>query len=93
MKSNIYLLIKSLIQGFYKGSVLTFCLWSLVILYSYLSNPYLLSTTFNGVINYKVETLERLTSMGDRLLMTYITVTLITMLFSAFDNFIVRKNR
>jgi len=93
MKSNIYLLIKSLIQGFYKGSILTFCLWSIIISYSHLSNPYLLSIIFNGVINYKIETFNILTSMGNKLLTSYIVVTLITMLLSAVDNFIVRKNK
>lgn len=93
MKSNIYLIIRSLIQGLYNGSLFTFCLWSLIIIYSYLSNPYLLSTIFNGVLNYKIDTFEMLSSMGDRLLMAYIAVTLIAILLSAADNFVVKRNR
>lgn len=93
MKSNIYLIVRSLIQGLYRGSLFTFCLWSLIIIYSYLSNPYLLSTIFNGVLNYKIDTFERLSSMGDRLLMTYIAVILIAILLSAVDNFVVKRNR
>lgn len=78
-------------QGLYRGTIFSFCSWVLIVIYSYLSNPYLLSTMFNGVANYKIEIFDRLTSMGDRLSMTYIAMTSIAILLAIVDNFIVKR--
>lgn len=93
MKSNLYLIIKSLIQGLYRGTIFSFCSWILIVMYSYLSNPYLLSTIFNGIVTYKVDIFDRLTSMGDRLSVAYIAVTSLAILLAIVDNFIVKRNK
>jgi len=91
MKSLVYILIKSVIQGLYKGTLFFTAIFILFMTSTFFSGNYFLITSLSDIFNFNAKAMSNLSSLNSRVFVFYITTVLISILLVIAKNILERK--
>jgi hypothetical protein len=91
MKSILYVIIKSIIQGVYKGTLFFTSIYLLSLLSSFFNLPYFYVKALNETFSYNSNSIEFLSNLNSRLIYGYIITLLISISLITVKNIIERK--
>ncbi|HHQ6553294.1 TPA: hypothetical protein ACSTJZ_003188 [Serratia fonticola] len=91
MKNLIYIVIKSIIQGLYKGTLFFSALFSLVLLSAFFSRNYFFISALGNAFNFNNEFRDYLLNINFRMWIFYWAIVIVSMILVTIKNIIERK--
>lgn len=91
MNITVFIILKSLLQGIYKGTIFSAAAWYLQSTYHCLSNPYFASEAISGFLQFNSKILYSMISSGSMLAKLFFIILAISIASCLINNTIKNK--